>query len=561
MATYDVFISYRRDGGGAEARLIQAALQARNVHAFLDVTELGRGYFDDALLRNIEQTPNFVVILSPHALDRAESDEDWLRREIAHALKSDRNVVPLIMPGFQFPAKLPRDLKNLPRHQGMDYSHLYFDAMIQKLVATLDLSASDGERAKQEQAAREREERDRAEHAQLDDERQKLVAARLSAERMKMENDARRRSLELQRQAEHQRRDDVIHRRERDPAQPRWSDRFRLGDPTTTTETRQAALVAFWALLAASFGFLVAASGSEAQGLGAAGVALLAVAVWSRVSPRQASMSALVLAVVATIGMLGAALVQGLDRGRLSLALLSAGAALALWRLSRVARPAVVLAPIDGPASTQVPAPVGAPSAAVAEGSRPFGYRFAALIGVGERVDVPRLRLFIGARLAAGLAYWWAVQASQGFFSSFRLNYLWVIWVSAALPLAFATTFRWLKSPPIAIAAAAVLASVVDPVFYQGGLATLTVAGNLFGAFLFATAIEEIDDTRAAIWLATVAANIGGALIGWLWGVRYNGWNQSGSNLARLTLLCLVFTLVFAGAIAFNERSSEAPAS
>ena len=255
MAAYDVFISYRRDGGGAEARLIQAALQSRNVHAFLDVTELGRGYFDEALLKSIEQAPNFVVILSPPALDRAESDEDWLRKEIAHALKTDRNVVPLIMPGFQFPAKLPRDLKNLPRHQGMDYSHLYFDAMIQKLIATLDLSASDEERAKQEQAAREREERERSERAQLEEERQKLAQARLSTERMKEENEARRRSLELHRLTEQKRRDDASRRRERDAGVPRWSGRFLLGDPAASTETRQSALVAFWSLLVASFAF------------------------------------------------------------------------------------------------------------------------------------------------------------------------------------------------------------------------------------------------------------------------------------------------------------------
>jgi hypothetical protein len=249
--------------------------------------------------------------------------------------------------------------------------------------------------------------------------------------------------------------------------------------------------------------------------------------------------------------MIGLALSERLDRGRLSLALYAAGAAAALWQIVRVARSTGVVVSADPSAAAIAATPAGATPAV---NVRPFGERFGALIGVGEKVDIPRLRLFIGARLLAGLAYWWAVQASQGMFSSFRVNYLWVIWVSAALPLAFAVTFRWIRNPLAAIAAAAVIASVVDPVFYQSGLAMLTVAGNLFGSFLFVGAVEEIDDTRIAVWVATAAANLGGALMSWLWGVRYSGWNQSGSNVARLTLLCVVFTIAFVGAIVLTDK-------
>lgn len=132
---YDVFISYRRDKGGAEARLIRAALAERGLRVFLDVTDLSKGHFDEALLRYVAATPSFIVILSPDALDpRIQKQEDWMRREVAHAIRTERNIVPVMFPGFEFPAELPDDIKDLPRHQGVKYSHDFFEAVIDKIL-------------------------------------------------------------------------------------------------------------------------------------------------------------------------------------------------------------------------------------------------------------------------------------------------------------------------------------------------------------------------------------------------------------------------------------------
>lgn len=132
---YDVFISYRRDKGGAEARLIRAALAERGLRVFLDVTDLSKGHFDEALLRYIAATPSFIVILSPDALGpRIQKQEDWMRREIAHAILTGRNIVPVIFPEFEFPAQLPDDIEDLPRHQGVKYSHDFFEAVIDKIL-------------------------------------------------------------------------------------------------------------------------------------------------------------------------------------------------------------------------------------------------------------------------------------------------------------------------------------------------------------------------------------------------------------------------------------------
>jgi hypothetical protein len=139
MVNYDVFISYRRDTGAAEARLLRESLMARGVTVFLDVVDLRKGYFDEELLRRISAAPNFIPVLTPGALDRSVEAQDWMRQEIAHAIRERRNIIPVMVGEFAFPSALPDDLVNLPRHQGIQYSHQYFDAMTQSIVESLEL--------------------------------------------------------------------------------------------------------------------------------------------------------------------------------------------------------------------------------------------------------------------------------------------------------------------------------------------------------------------------------------------------------------------------------------
>jgi hypothetical protein len=136
---YDVFISYRRTGGAAEARLIQTKLMQRGLRAFLDVDDLRAGDFNRALLDRIAEAPNFVVILSSDSLKRCADEGDWLRLELEQAVKTGRNIVPILMPGFQFPKPdtLPESLSSLHTYQSVNYSHDFFTASIDKLVGYL----------------------------------------------------------------------------------------------------------------------------------------------------------------------------------------------------------------------------------------------------------------------------------------------------------------------------------------------------------------------------------------------------------------------------------------
>ena len=129
------FISYRRELGSQYARIVQAKMADRGSSCFLDVDDLGPVQFDARLLKEIEQAPNFILILTPGSLDRCSNDDDWLRKEIVHAIKHQKNILPLLVDGFRFPDydSLPEDMQRIVLHNGVDYSHTYIEATFDKL--------------------------------------------------------------------------------------------------------------------------------------------------------------------------------------------------------------------------------------------------------------------------------------------------------------------------------------------------------------------------------------------------------------------------------------------
>ena len=69
---------------------------------FFDYTGLASGDFESVILDNIHSRAHFLVLLTPSALERCGEPGDWLRREIEAALDSKRNIVPLMLEGFDF---------------------------------------------------------------------------------------------------------------------------------------------------------------------------------------------------------------------------------------------------------------------------------------------------------------------------------------------------------------------------------------------------------------------------------------------------------------------------
>ena len=142
--TEGVFISYRRDGGEAMAQLIHDRLVARGLTVFYDIESLSSGLFDTKLLEKIEACSDVVLILPAQGLDRCMYEEDWVRKEIRHALKCKKNIVPLMLRGFDFPSNLPEDISAISRFNGIRMDTMdYLDAKIDKLVSMLECKPSE----------------------------------------------------------------------------------------------------------------------------------------------------------------------------------------------------------------------------------------------------------------------------------------------------------------------------------------------------------------------------------------------------------------------------------
>jgi len=129
-----IFVSYRRDGGDVTAGLICARLKNLNYTVFYDYDSLHGGVFDERIYVAIENCTDFVLVLPPHALDRCENDDDWVRKEIRHALKHKKNIIPVMLPGFDFPEKLPEDIADVARYNGVQFFMAYLDAVIDSIV-------------------------------------------------------------------------------------------------------------------------------------------------------------------------------------------------------------------------------------------------------------------------------------------------------------------------------------------------------------------------------------------------------------------------------------------
>ena len=134
---YDVFISYRREGGDKYARTIQQALE-KQYRVFLDFDELKDGVFDQRIIDAISESPVFLLILSRGALDRCVNENDWVRQEILQAVKCGCHIVPVTIDDtFEgLPASLPEELRRaVGQHQFSELQmKTLFKASMEQLV-------------------------------------------------------------------------------------------------------------------------------------------------------------------------------------------------------------------------------------------------------------------------------------------------------------------------------------------------------------------------------------------------------------------------------------------
>jgi hypothetical protein len=132
-----VFLSYRRaDQGWAQA--IFGDLTQHGYDVFIDYDGIASGNFEAIILENIRARAHFLALLTPTALDRRDTSKDWMRREIEAALDSRRNIVPLMLEGFNFgeaniAGHLTGKLEELPKYNGLEIPKGYFSSAMERL--------------------------------------------------------------------------------------------------------------------------------------------------------------------------------------------------------------------------------------------------------------------------------------------------------------------------------------------------------------------------------------------------------------------------------------------
>ena len=136
-----IFINYRRDDtAGVAGRLHDFLAQTLpRSDLFMDVDAMKPGVdFTKQIEAQVSQCNAMVALIGRHWLDAADdramkrlrSDKDYVRLEIASALKRDIPVIPVLVDGATMPSEdaLPNDLKSLSRRHAMELRHTRFAA-------------------------------------------------------------------------------------------------------------------------------------------------------------------------------------------------------------------------------------------------------------------------------------------------------------------------------------------------------------------------------------------------------------------------------------------------
>ena len=126
---YDVFISYRRNGGGELAETIYHELREEGVNVFFDRKELRFVDFKKQLVTNNLRSRVLVVLLSKDALcyERCKNKNDWLRKELELFLKLNKKIIFVKFRDFELPDVLPASLNKVRTRLAKDKDVLLYD--------------------------------------------------------------------------------------------------------------------------------------------------------------------------------------------------------------------------------------------------------------------------------------------------------------------------------------------------------------------------------------------------------------------------------------------------
>jgi hypothetical protein len=153
-----IFISYRREDSRHAVGRLHGALKQHvkdpKRDIFIDIDNIPRGVdFVDHLDQQVAQCDVMLAVIGPHWLSvtdpntgarRLDDPTDFVRIEVASALKRGIPVVPVVLDDTKIPSAefLPDDLRALSRRNGERLEHESFDADVTRLIRNLPAAAS-----------------------------------------------------------------------------------------------------------------------------------------------------------------------------------------------------------------------------------------------------------------------------------------------------------------------------------------------------------------------------------------------------------------------------------
>lgn len=151
MADNKIFVSYRRqDASGEAGRLVDHLQEIYGEDSvFLDVETLEAGLdFVQAIDKALNSCKVFIAMIGPYWANLKDSegnprifhDGDFIRIEIAAALKRNIRVIPVLVNGAVMPTpeQLPEDLQALTRRHAQELSSSRWKYDCDQLVSVLD---------------------------------------------------------------------------------------------------------------------------------------------------------------------------------------------------------------------------------------------------------------------------------------------------------------------------------------------------------------------------------------------------------------------------------------
>jgi hypothetical protein len=135
-----IFISYRREDTAGFARALYNALLAHfdTSQIFMDVATIEAGAdFVRAIDEAIASSHFMIVLIGRHWLSpRLAKPTDYVRVEIAAALRRNIRVIPVLVDGAEMPKAedLPNDVALITKRNGLPLNHTQFEADVERLI-------------------------------------------------------------------------------------------------------------------------------------------------------------------------------------------------------------------------------------------------------------------------------------------------------------------------------------------------------------------------------------------------------------------------------------------